>query len=662
MFYVILLFLTIGIDEYDIKTQREPILSPNYSEISKSAPKLVKQNNIDNKLQYSSENHINPKEKILQNPTMTPRPASELFYFIDKEFNVDLPFGLAQISFGNEYKQLSGCTFNNISSPNHFYMIKIVSEIPFFDNVFEFDQIWPNKPSPILAQYNGNLFIQRCTFINCQHKHTGIINDGNVLNINLNSILNVNFESCLFKNCGNMEDSSVISIFNRDCSLTLINCSIIFDNGTSSPFVCISKCVENIFDNCRFEKCGKIFINDARRDCSLQFTNNIVENIFKSFIETSTIASFDIKDNVFKNIKYDSDFNFLNLSCLDKIELISNEFSNFTIGSNSKCYGGGFSSIFMFENKTNSSLIFNNCTFVDIENNRNKSPYSNGGSFQSEYLSESNFSITFEQCKFIRNKSQFGKGGAISISSFQNITITECIFKDNKSYQSGGAIFINSNQTNQFNMVSIIQCEFNGNEGEEGASIYLKEDKNDKNLCVEIQKNIFSNNGKNKRNFTIVIYCKELDFEDNIIYYSNNSNSSGALYMNNIERIYLNNCNFSNCVTSNKGVIEIENPRLKATATISKCIFLNCLSKDYLIELTYGITDIDSCSFLFDNENSSCGAISFGESVFSIQNSKFVKTNSNGAIIYNQPLNSVERVSIIGCTFDECYGSNMRSL
>ena len=102
--------------------------------------------------------------------------------------------------------------------------------------------------------------------------------------------------------------------------------------------------------------------------------------------------------------------------------------------------------------------------------------------------------------------------------------------------------------------------------------------------------------------FAIVIYCKELDFEDNIIYYSNINNSSSALYVNNLERIYINNCNFSYCVTSNKGVIEMENPRLKTTTTISKCIFLNCLSRQYIIELIYGITEIDSCSFLFDNE------------------------------------------------------------
>lgn len=394
---------------------------------------------LDNKLHYTNENHFNQKKKILQNPTMTPWPTSEQYYFINKEFNEVLPFGLEQIPFGYEFKQMSGCTFNNINV-NRNYMIKIISEIPIFDNVFQFDQIWPDKPSPIWANYNGNLFLQRCTFINCQHRSRTVISEGNVFNVNTNNILNVNFESCFFKNCGNVEDSSVISIFNRQCSLSMINCSIIFDNGTSSPFICISKCVVNIFDNCRFEKCGKICISDTSRDCSLQFTNNIVENVFKSFIETNIITSIDIKDNIFKNIKYDSDFYFLNLSCLDKIELINNEFSNFAIGSNNKCYGGGLSSIFMFENEQNSSLIFNNCTFIEIENNRNKSPYSNGGSFQSEYSSESNFSITFEQCKFIRNKSQFGKGGAISISSFKNITITECIFKDNKSYQNGGAI------------------------------------------------------------------------------------------------------------------------------------------------------------------------------------------------------------------------------
>lgn len=217
---------------------------------------------------------------------------------------------------------------------NRNYMARIISEIPIFDNVFQFDQIWHNKPSPIWANYNGNLFIQRCTFINCQHRNSAGMDDGNVLNVNRNNILNVNLESCFFKNCGNVEDSSVISIFNRQCSLTMINCNIIFDNGTSTPFACISKCEVNIFDNCRFEKCGKISICDTSKNCSLQFTNNIVENIFKSFIETSIIASIDIKDNVFNNIKYDSDFYFLNLSSLDKIELINNEFSNFTIGPN----------------------------------------------------------------------------------------------------------------------------------------------------------------------------------------------------------------------------------------------------------------------------------------------------------------------------------------
>lgn len=67
------------------------------------------------KLHFSNENHFNQKKKILQNPTMTPRPTSDQYYFINKEFNEDLPFNLDQIQFGYEFKQMSGCTFNNIN-------------------------------------------------------------------------------------------------------------------------------------------------------------------------------------------------------------------------------------------------------------------------------------------------------------------------------------------------------------------------------------------------------------------------------------------------------------------------------------------------------------------------------------------------------------------
>lgn len=100
-------------------------------------------------------------------------------------------------------------------------------------------------------------------------------------------------------------------------------------------------------------------------------------------------------------------------------------------------------------------------------------------------------------------------GGALGININHDLIIERCIFENNKAGNKGGAIYVwgrivkpsdNSNAPEfsgslLMNLISITESEFIGNEGGEGASIYIEEE-NIVNTKLHISGCNFTNNGE----------------------------------------------------------------------------------------------------------------------------------------------------------------------
>ena len=660
MFLVILLITSSEIKKIEKMHGLNPSLSSKKFDFIESITDLHAPNNDKNILIKDSKNK-KPKSAVSpSSSTITYTPASVAAVeqnFVDKIYEDNSIMSQIIIDcLSDQIQQVSGCTFKNIVNINKNFLFRIQCDIPFFDNIFEYDEIYNDRPAPIWFYRNGKLIIQRCTFINCMHRMN--IAGGNVLNSYVYNA-NVTFESCNFINCGNNTEGVLIVMSDDASCLIMRNCSITFNDGSTSSRIFDSNCATSIFDQCNFSRCGGIRMNSNRKDYLFQFTNNIVENLSQDFISSSCLyadsGSIIFTDNFFSNVKYNELHYFISLITSESIEVINNTFSNFSMSSDDNVgyYGAGTSSYFQA-----SHVTFFNCSFIDIQNSMFQSPYNNGGSLQCGFTSSDlNVQLDFEKCRFIRNKSEFGKGGAISINISQNVTITDCYFKDNKSYEEGGALYI-SGDFDQLGKALITNCEFIGNNGIEGAAIYFE----NTNSVACISMNKFIDNGDERTKFMICSICKEFIFEDNSVEFTNASESSGIFLVRSVEHVYLNNCSFINS-THIDGNIKLEGQPENSIFTIIDCHFYDCrsISSDScIIEISNGISEVESCTFSFNNKSIGSRGINFGSKGFIINKCTFTRTNSIGAIKNSQMRNDSIPISITECTFDECYGYNHR--
>lgn len=104
-----------------------------------------------------------------------------------------------------------------------------------------------------------------------------------------------------------------------------------------------------------------------------------------------------------------------------------------------------------------STVKFSNCEF------RNNSANYRGGAVRLRSNAGTKGVTTFENCVFKNNTNYHQLGGAIIGQQTKAVNIINCIFANNKSAQSGTAIYINGKDNDYANQLTIINSTFAGN-------------------------------------------------------------------------------------------------------------------------------------------------------------------------------------------------------
>ena len=615
-----------------------------------------------------------PFQTPAPNPTMTPIPNSATDY-IDKTFTNTLPNGQILIQTGSQVKQISGCHFVNINGTFN-YMIRPETEVQIFDDVFEYTDMTKTYSMPFYANFVGSLTIRNCRFINARCSRV-VGGDGNVYSADQN--VKAKFDSCQFQNCGNDESQFIIRQKNQDSSLELVDCTFRFDDVTKSCKVFFLDSSKVTVNRCTFDKCGvnTLTINAGSESTTdiFQFTNNIVENSNKKFIEINGLKSKPvIRDNIFRNINLVSGY-FISINHnQDEITLSNNTFFKITSSNDGKSFGGSLAAWFQRSNQDKCTIIYEKCHFYNMTNTQTTSPYNQGGAIQYGYsLSISNVSMTFEECEFIGNECQNGKGGALAFNINHDIYISKCLFEDNQASGEGGAIYIwcttadmNNNPDvkigSNMGTATITECQFIGNKGSEGQFLYTAEE-NIGDAQLEIIGCTFRNNGQSNNKYMLISFCKETNFENNTVEYLDESKTSGAIKFNKPTTARIIDSNFSKCKTNGIPCIELLGDTSgESTLYMTRCELNNCnrSPNGYSIFINNGLSEIDSVTISFDTSSNSNGGIDFGNIGFSLRNSKIIRTKAEGGIKFSQANGKTNPVLIDKCIFDECENVNKR--
>lgn len=217
---------------------------------------------------------VPPQQTPNPNPSQTPIPNSDLDY-IDKIFEGAFENNII-IESDSQIQQISGCTFKDISLGRSNYFLRIQKEILYFDNTFNYSDLSHNFQMPIWMNYNGNLIVDNCKFINCMHRSdsTGH-SDGNVFYSASNTVVNISFTNCHFSNCGNIINRPIFGLFNSDSKINIDNCFFNFDDASNASRIILSNTESVIINNCFFQNAGSIQIDIFKNNEGVfQFTNN----------------------------------------------------------------------------------------------------------------------------------------------------------------------------------------------------------------------------------------------------------------------------------------------------------------------------------------------------------------------------------------------------
>ena len=472
---------------------------------------------------------------------------SELEY-IDKNFYTTLPYIKVFVASNSRINQISGCNFSHIAEVLDYFII-LQKDILFFDNTFEYSNSDDETYAmPIDIQYNSQgtnfLTIKNCTFIQATRK---MRNSGaNVFYCSRDYTINVNFESCLFENCGLSSSEIIIQIENQNSFLKMDNCTFQFTQNSCKTIK--AACSRATICDCKFIKSGPIIIEQKDDDPSSTAASNNIAITQCTFDSCSisdynykaiqmiftTISSITFEYNVISNIKTtENDDYSIFIDGNNKIEQL--ELKNITFINNScSClYGGG---IGMIVHNIN-NLLFTCCDFINNEARKNGNrnvdidipggDYYNGdgGAIQiGFYCLTNNASLTFNSCTFNKNKAA-RHGGALAIQTLSTVEINFCLFELNEAnYDFGstaellienhfnkkkqgraGAIYINpsyiynakdhpdcKNTDEYLKRISITNSQFLTNSAFDGFAIYIEGDEVPTDFVIE--KNVFNRN------------------------------------------------------------------------------------------------------------------------------------------------------------------------
>ena len=188
------------------------------------------------------------------------------------------------------------------------------------------------------------------------------------------------------------------------------------------------------------------------------------------------------------------------------------------------------------------TITVNNCTFTN-----HKSSYAGAISIFGK--------CTIKNSKFINN-SAVVNGGAIQSSSFSELTISKCTFKDNKANDGGGAIWSQD--------LTISTCTFTNNKAVNGGAIYSFG-------VLTVNKCSFKNNNGG------AIYSIEKTIIKTSSFKNNKGSHGGAISGDG--NMTVTSCNFTkNTAKYHGGAIYAHNeleysPQYLGYLTVSKCIF-----------------------------------------------------------------------------------------
>lgn len=268
------------------------------------------------------------------------------------------------------------------------------------------------------------------------------------------------------------------------------------------------------------------------------------------------------------------------------------------------------------------TIIYTQYKFYSILNTNRNLPYNQGGAIRYGYLTSiANTFMILDECEFRQNKCPFGNGGALAINTNRDLTI-RCLFENNEALNKGGALYVwryfvkpaNKKQAPNFdgnifmNSITISNCTFVGKEAVQGHAIYI-ESANTNDVKFDIFSCNFTSNGQNKTDFMIMHSCSDFSFVN-----SNVENASTALFMYNMEMITISNSNFMNCynrINSSTIYITLKKDDVSSITSIYNYCFINCIAENYVLHIVNGSTEIDSCTVMFDDDNTSCGGFEF---------------------------------------------------
>ncbi|KAK8897816.1 hypothetical protein M9Y10_000044 [Tritrichomonas musculus] len=617
-----------------------------------------------------------PDQTQAPNPSRTPIPDSDDKY-INKEYKDNEIPDQEIVNPESRVKQISGCTFTDIRAAQRIYFIRLNTEIPIFDNTFQYSELRQDYSCPIWAAYNGELTISHCTFINCMHNTKHDQADGNVLNVNSANNVNVKFDTCSFINCGNKISLCVIGVLSEGSKIHLKSCQFSFDDPitASKPILTNTKDVE--IDNCFFNNSGTITLKSTSTNGIFRFTNNTVVYNRQSFLSIENLRNAPIiSGNIFRNndMMEASYFMTFNGIFADKIELVSNTYRNMRISSGIQ-YGGSSSHWFGPQAEKLISLTYTDCHFIYNLNDHTESPYSDGGAFQCGYSSTtSRTSLNFNGCEFKGNNCPNGKGGALAISINQKLNISNCIFEGNTATQ-GGAIYIygkviqgtsSSNvDTSPMDLISISNCQFILNKATSGAPGILIEEDNIKIKTLNISLCQFTDNNQDNTQALIKCSCENIIFSDNIVEYSNLDSSCAAIDATFNGITTLTQSTFTNCKASKDSSIQLSGTKQSST-TINDCNFINCKANKYSVVILNSKSYIENSNFNFDNSANACSGMEINSpSLLSISNCNF-RNNKNdqgkGNLYIHSESGTTEITDITDITFESCIGNEFQAI
>ncbi|WP_405264734.1 hypothetical protein [Methanobrevibacter sp.] len=308
--------------------------------------------------------------------------------------------------------------------------------------------------------------------------------------------------------------------------------------------------------------------------------------------------------------------------------------------------------------------------------------YFDGGEVSRCLFIGSNCSVILKNITFKNGYSENG-GGAVFLNETSNLTLYDCIFDNNRVYNSDGGALNARVGTN----VEIYNCTFANNTSTRVSNLAWDSYKCGMGsaICVRIGSNLRISDSKFLRNNAFLATILLVTYNDvtvnlstimvnNTLFENNTSTNRGVIYLDELGRgEFLNSVFRNNHITHSGGVLEIdtaeyslvENCRFEdnsavtggainikvfdtnylSNAIVRNCVFMRNKASSYggAIASKYGVTEISNCKFYFNDAATYGGAIYSKYGSIKISDSSFGDNSANdgGAIYINSDHSSV---------------------